>query len=224
MRMIPVSIALLIPGLLAQDVKAPKPRTGQPAKRTIPRELAAKLRTVAKEYVKYRRVDETIRWAPTLCDRPPPGIGRFSASKDKKTHGAKLYYLFAKNRKAYWDMKKADAVGQVLVKEAWEPVAVVDEKKHRRMLEPKSRRPYAWKGRKRYHAGKKRGLFVMMRVDPKTRGTDDGWIYGTVDPDGKVSSAGRVASCMKCHVDAPFGRLFGLEHHERPKTEKRPRR
>ena len=51
-------------------------------------------------------------------------------------------------------------------------------------------------------------LFVMARVDSKA--SDAGWIYGTVNREGTVTSAGRVESCMGCHVDAPHGRLFGL--------------
>ena len=51
----------------------------------------------------------------------------------------------------------------------------------------------------------------MMKLDPKTPGADDGWVYGTVSADGKtVTSAGRVASCMKCHETRPT-RLFGLK-------------
>jgi hypothetical protein len=38
-----------------------------------------------------------------------------------------------------------------------------------------------------------------------------GWVYGTVAPDGTVTSAGRVASCMGCHTpSAKHERLFGL--------------
>ncbi len=41
---------------------------------------------------------------------------------------------------------------------------------------------------------------------------DEGWGYGTISVDRKtVSSAGRVASCMRCHDSAPHGRLFGLK-------------
>jgi hypothetical protein len=51
----------------------------------------------------------------------------------------------------------------------------------------------------------------MYKLDAKTPGTDEGWVYGTVTPDGKdVTCAGRVASCMGCHADAPHDRLFGL--------------
>jgi hypothetical protein len=51
----------------------------------------------------------------------------------------------------------------------------------------------------------------MFKLDPKTPGTDEGWVYGTVSADGKqVTSAGRVESCMRCHQKAPHDRLFGL--------------
>jgi hypothetical protein len=54
-------------------------------------------------------------------------------------------------------------------------------------------------------------LFIMLKLDPNATNTDDGWVYGTVTPDAKtVTSAGKVASCMKCHVDAKTDRLFGL--------------
>ena len=51
----------------------------------------------------------------------------------------------------------------------------------------------------------------MFKTDPQTPGTDEGWVYGTVTPDGQqVTSAGRVESCMMCHQGAPHDRLFGL--------------
>jgi hypothetical protein len=54
-------------------------------------------------------------------------------------------------------------------------------------------------------------LFIMTKLDPKTPGTDAGWIYGTVDADLKtVTSVGKVPNCIKCHQDAPHDRLFGL--------------
>lgn len=65
-----------------------------------------------------------------------------------------------------------------------------------------------------YGCGEPRGLFVMLRLDPETPGTDDGWVYGTIAPDGRVTSSGRVASCMSCHVGAPHGRLFGVSAGE----------
>jgi hypothetical protein len=50
----------------------------------------------------------------------------------------------------------------------------------------------------------------MVKVGDEP-GSDAGWIYGTVAPDGTVTSAGRVANCMGCHTsDARRERLFGL--------------
>jgi hypothetical protein len=43
-------------------------------------------------------------------------------------------------------------------------------------------------------------------------GTDAGWIYATITPDGKtLTSAGRVQQCMDCHEAAPHDRLFGIQ-------------
>ena len=52
---------------------------------------------------------------------------------------------------------------------------------------------------------------MIARVARDAEGSDAGWVYGTVTPDGRVTSAGRVASCMGCHVDAPHERMFGLK-------------
>jgi hypothetical protein len=62
-----------------------------------------------------------------------------------------------------------------------------------------------------YRAAKPAGLFIMTKLKPDAPGTDEGWVYGTVAPDGKtVTSAGRVESCMNCHRDAKHDRLFGF--------------
>ena len=55
-------------------------------------------------------------------------------------------------------------------------------------------------------AGRPADLFVMVRGDE--------WIYGTVSPDGKITSAGQVESCIGCHVEAPHDRLFGIRSAE----------
>jgi hypothetical protein len=80
----------------------------------------------------------------------------------------------------------------------------------RRMVAKKSGfNPYLKVGDKTYKAARQGDLFIMYHVDPATPGTDNGWVYGTVTPDGKtVTSAGRVASCMRCHQSLS-GRLFG---------------
>jgi hypothetical protein len=64
---------------------------------------------------------------------------------------------------------------------------------------------------KQYYASKPDALFIMMKLDPATAGTDDGWVYATTSADGKtVTAAGKIESCMKCHVEAKNNRLFGL--------------
>lgn len=78
--------------------------------------------------------------------------------------------------------------------------------------------PFLEKDDEYYTLGERGPLFIMYRTEKNTLGTDNGWVYGTLTPDGKtVTSAGRVASCMGCHTEAPYpkepkgeGRLFGL--------------
>ena len=187
---------------------------------------------VARDYLSYGRVDDQIRWAPQLCRIPNPGTAHVSASKDADTHGRKLYSLFARDRDAYFfhGSGKSAPIGQVLVKQSWLPEEVPakggiarDEilvtpppegsDKKRGLSLGDHFWPYATgKDGKRYKATKLAGLFIMLKLDPKTPGTDAGWIYSTVTPDGKkVTAVGRVESCMKCHQDAKNDRLFGLQ-------------
>lgn len=171
----------------------------------------ARLLEIAGTYLKFHRVDDQIHLAPTMCAMVNFSIPRLSASTDEKTHGKKLYYLFAKHRDEYWDAPKqaSQPIGQVVVKEAWH----ADETTQTKFKDPHSQlegKSFAHEG-KFLAPGEKKGLYIMLKMDPKTDGTDQGWVYGTVTPDGKtVTSAGRVASCMKCHEEAKFDRLFGV--------------
>lgn len=163
--------------------------------------FAKELLKAAEEYESWGRVDNETRVAPMACSapgtQPNPPQPYFSASKDETTHGKKLYWLFSKNRNDYLAIARNNfaAVGQVVVKQSWIAEEVID---------PKS-------GFKVLKAGKQADLFVMMKLDPKTPGTDEGWVYATLTPDGKkLTSAGMVESCMKCHVETKTDRLFGL--------------
>jgi hypothetical protein len=148
------------------------------------------LLAIAAEYKNYGKVDDWARWAPRRCALSPPPKARLSASKDPSTHGNKVYFLYAKNRDQYFQ-KETPQIGQVIVKESWYPAA------------DGTGNPAA--------SEKKLGLFIMMKLDPQSRDTDHGWVYATVSPDGNnVMSAGRVQSCMECHVTAKNDRLFGL--------------
>ena len=55
-------------------------------------------------------------------------------------------------------------------------------------------------GDKTLELGERSDLFVMLKQDPKTEGSDQGWVYGVIDPKShEIKSAGAVASCIACH-------------------------
>ncbi|MFL5242498.1 MAG: cytochrome P460 family protein [Gemmataceae bacterium] len=221
--------SFLVPGSPMQSAAQARPAPPAP--------FDERLLEIAKNYLKYGRVDDEMRVAPAACAAPAnlkPGIARFSKSDDAQTHGNKLYSVFAANKWIYQAAKdqKEQPIGQVVVKQSWVADEVKDEKdKERKVivtrvkLPPKDTTPkelasgeridhflpYAEKNGKVYRASKQAELFIMFKVDPKTKDTDNGWVYGTVTADGKkVTSAGQVQSCMKCHQDAPHDKLFGL--------------
>ena len=242
-RSIGILLVVLAVGMrwsMAEEPKAVPPSTpdGEP--------FHKELKAAAKDYLNWHRVDDEMHWAPTLCRTPMPGVAAFSASKDEETHGQKLYSLFAKKREEYaqFDLPKTSAIGQTIVKQSWIPEEITDEKEKpkiqrgwvdfhkviRTRLPPFSDKvpymewmgdhffPYAVKGDKIFKASKQADLFIMLKFDPKTPDTDLGWVYGTVTPDGKkVTSAGRVESCMKCHKEATADRLFGMYYATKSK-------
>jgi hypothetical protein len=176
--------------------------------------FAQRAQAIAGEYAGWGRVDDELRWAPFLCRIPLPGVAYMSASTDTATHGRKLYSVFVKRRDAYPAGRQA--ADQVVVKESWtaEPVDTP--------YSPESAAhaggntagnhfyPYAKQGDTVYRAAARAGLYIMFKVDPPTADTDQGWVYATLTPDGRVTAAGRVASCMSCHEQAPHDRLFGV--------------
>jgi hypothetical protein len=180
------------------------------------------IRTAATAYKKWRRVDETPNFAPVLCRSPlPKDWGtqshiRMSAADDAP-HGRKLYYLWASDKKLYLDGKSTLPVGFTIVKESFdavpskpstEPSKQVDLQQTMGDLPPIDSMVTS-KG-EHFRTGKPKDLFIMTKVGDLP-GSDAGWIYGTVAPDGTVTSAGRVANCMGCHVEsATHERLFGL--------------
>ncbi|MDA1265180.1 MAG: hypothetical protein O2816_08905 [Planctomycetota bacterium] len=174
------------------------------------------------QYPTWRRFDDSARWAPALCRRPPPNRARMSASRDEATHGRKIYSLYAKDRQAYADETLEEApVGQVLVKESFhaEPVPdgtlpkgfpLLTSEDVDRLAED-DWVPYVRDAAGReFRTGDRGPLFLMMKFAPDTPHTDQGWVYATIDADGVISSAGAIASCIACHQDAPRDRQFGL--------------
>jgi len=185
------------------------------------------LLAAARSYRGWTRVSDA-NWAPWLCIAPPPSGALLSESSDRRTHGRKLYYLYTEDSQFYsWVLPRGSQpaigenptesapVGFTIVKEAWSPLEVeladvprLDSSTHGRRTYPPE---YLVDGEKAYRIGEPRGLFVMLKKDPATPDTDEGWVYGTVSADGKtVTSSGRVESCMGCHREASRDRLFGM--------------
>lgn len=181
----------------------------------------ARLLEIATKYKSYEIADNQMRLAPIPCLPPIPpeeqdrfvlADYRMSRSEDTTTHGRKLYIAYAlKVNPLTHSYTGETAVGQakrplsdqVVVKESW----LAEELKkgggiYNSIIGPDG---------KRYSPGAKGPLFVMYQTDPKDPNSDEGWVYGTLTPDGKtVTGVGRMANCMNCHQKAPHGRLFGL--------------
>jgi hypothetical protein len=225
MRMIaPVLCLALVAGCAAPTEPA-APSDGEPEYINLEK-FHKPLEKIGREYEQYQRVENFPRIAPPpgvggcighgmIEDVPSRGRPEFSAasdpkgyiamseSRDRSTHGGKLFWVFARKTKQQTYTDVPASVGQAVVKEAWIPELVKEDEFYG---------PYetvAADG-KRYRAGKKSGLFIMFKMDPRTPDTDEGWVYGTLTPDGRTVTAGRVAACMKCHEGAPHERLFGL--------------
>jgi hypothetical protein len=197
-----------------------------------------RLLEIAGSYESYWVPSPALTGSVVLCEknfdliRPQDSrTVRLSAAGDSSPHGMKLYLLFTEPPLSDPGVEPPTGkwpVGQVVVKEAWlpeeaedvgQPLPAVPRKLHVRRgdgwAEEEDRFvPYGRHGDKLYHAREKAGLFIMFKLVPGTPGTDEGWVYGTVTPDGKqVTGAGRLESCMNCHQDAPHDRLFGPAKH-----------
>ncbi|MGE5183636.1 MAG: hypothetical protein ACM31C_16305 [Acidobacteriota bacterium] len=190
-----------------------------------PRERDARfvnaIRNAAESYQRWGRVDERPNLAPALCAAVAavaavPSHVRLSQAEDGP-HADKLYYLWASDRGSYLALAgehaKDPPVGLALVKQSFTAKPLATRPEASAVSESGSvPAPVTWLE----HDGKllaidrPKDLFVMIKVASGAEpGTDDGWIYGTVAPDGSVTSAGRVERCMGCHDDAAHGRLFG---------------
>jgi hypothetical protein len=161
-----------------------------------------------KDYGSFPVVTPQARVAPTDCRLPP---AQADVSRAKGAHGDKLYLLYVKDAAngTYIEAGKPAPVGQTLVKEAWEKIDGTATARTAAF----DRYPagiVATVDGKPCHAGASYGLFVMHKLAADTEGADRGWIYGTVDAAGKVTAAGRIASCIACHEKATEDRRFGL--------------
>jgi len=200
------------PNPAAEPTLAPVPQPRQPAlpleqvldgSRSHPAWHAELLAAVA-DYHTYTKVADYPQWAPTLCTAPAREAAFASKARGDEAHGRKLYFLWVRDGKAYGADKVGKAspdempqpVGQVIVKESYHPVEAKAGVK---------------RGDRYYQLGDKGPLFVMLKLREDEPGTDRGWIYGTLTPDGtKVTSAGLLESCIGCHEDAGDDRVFGV--------------
>jgi hypothetical protein len=191
------------------------------------------VRSVVATYGSWGRVDDEMRWAPYKCDLPRPASARWSASEHADTHGQKLYTLYALDPEGYGappsyaihlegyeappsaerEPAQRPVLSQVIVKEAFAPEPLHDDGKigwHHDGMGEHHLLPAEKDGR-RFIAGERKGLYIMMKTDSATEGTDAGWVYATVDSDmTTVTAVGVIESCADCHAQAGDDRLFGL--------------
>lgn len=162
---------------------------------------------IAGEYTAYETEEsQWLRWAPQLCSAPPPRPGPALSEADSGEHARKLYRLYAKDVNAYplWGGGElgVQPVGQVLVKESFASVAVEAAEDERQALAVDDATG------QHYATGQRTGLFMMFKLERTTQGTDDGWVYATTTPDGRVTAAGRIESCMRCHTLSTADRML----------------
>jgi hypothetical protein len=188
------------------------------------------LAQVFAEYKAWGRVDDELRWAPWLCRMPMPAAPHMSGAEDGG-HAQKLYSVFARDHRAYVSNgapaeHPEQKVAQAVVKESYLPEVISEAEMQRVAMEEGERRSSTrllqidhfrsytrGKDGKFYRAAKLVGLYVILEKPSDTEGTDKGFVYATLMPNGEVTSAGRVASCMGCHVQAKHGRLFGTPRY-----------
>lgn len=208
------------------------------AERPFDARFADQVRAVVGAYEAWGRVDDEARWAPWLCRMPRAAAAHVSESDDPHTHGHKLYTLYAMDPVAYGAQPSAGMLGsdapgsgvlpglsQVIVKESFSPISIDDVLDTKLGgsgpdggMGPHRLRPAERDGG-RFVAGERRGLYVMMKPEAPTEGTDAGWIYATVEPDMiTVTAVGVIESCAGCHAEAGDGRLFGLPGLQAPKA------
>jgi hypothetical protein len=207
---------------------------------TIPAQFERDLRAIALSYPSMSRADGTW-WSPLDCRAPVHPS--FLSQAESGPHGKKIFTLFVKDIASYAaltgrkvdvqrsvDLKGVSGLAQIVVKEAWRPVERdrFDELCKKSDAEPtlsSSLAPVTMNG-KTFVACEPAGLFIMYRPVEPMEGSDDGWVYGTVQWERddaasrpgltsfvpRVTSAGRIENCMGCHTKAPHGRLFGLPY------------
>lgn len=164
---------------------------------TEPGPFAQEVLAVAQGYEHLELVSTQERLAPELC-RAVDSVTSQSRAGAMSPHGRKLYLMWARNARTYFDTPDVQApLGQTLVKQSFEA--------RQELTSPPSDDTIAHLTR-----GKQTEFFVMFKADPSDKRTDNGWVYGVVSADlSRTIASGRLATCMACHTDRET-RLFGM--------------
>ncbi|MCA8939141.1 MAG: cytochrome P460 family protein [Planctomycetes bacterium] len=152
-------------------------------------------------YREHRDYDVTyyMMIAPALCIAPPPVISAVRSAHSSGPHMGKSALYFAKDSKSYdvrldklVDLQETQPIGQTIVKKAFR-------------LKPSEEQMGENLG-----LGDLDNYFIMTKLAPDTPGTDEGWVYGVVNPEGQVTASGLIKNCMSCHMKSKTDRLIGL--------------
>ena len=177
------------------------------------------IKAAAEQYLQFAMVNTTGADRPSasadgdnegfILEDPAAKMSQAESDLDSG-HGQKLYFLFAKEIGHYVNPDgTASPVGQTLVIESWTAVPGNPDARNLRSHASGNRvNPRVTVNGETVKLGQRRDLFVMLKRDSKADATDEGWVYGVIDPKfHEVKSAGTVASCIVCH-EGKQDRLF----------------
>ncbi len=185
-----------------------------------------KLLNIAKEYKSYNQkvsgeliITDTAKyeWTVAMCVTMSEEESGYHIKMDssffsrpmaaKSPHGNKLYQLFIKNKSAYDEIQTDQPIGQTLVKETWDVQQVNIDSLTHYLDAVQSENDSNW-----YRPVSVAELFIMFKEEP-SKENDQGWVYGIVDlkneSEPKILSQGNISSCISCHKDTKYDRLFG---------------
>lgn len=185
---------------------------------------------IAKEYKTYNTIkkDNVIvadsnkyKWTISLCRQVSDserGIHRkqdslFISKADaiQSLHGDKLYKLYVKDLQSYnQGLFNPQPIGQVLVKETYNVVEVNKDSIKTNTFAIQSKKDLKW-----YKPTTTPSQLFIMYKEKESTNNDKGWVYGIVDLEKKegikpqILSNGKISSCISCHKDTKYDRVFG---------------
>jgi carboxylesterase type B len=188
-------------------------------------EIAGEYQSYKQEvdFSRYVKDSSVYEWTIALCSDVGGGSKQFKyefkhdstfiSNADAKyaPHGNKLYKLFIKDRSSYGNITLTQPVGQTLVKETWNVEEVHKDSVGLFYDAKQSKNDSKW-----YRPTTVSQLFIMFKEEPDET-NDEGWIYGIVDIENggppKVLDQGKISSCIGCHKNTKYDRLFGKKRY-----------